>query len=79
MREEDIASATGVTNTARTKGGCISVSICPALLHGGMGMGLSHVLSKEQLKTIKEFLATMKNLSMKDKSGVMRVFSNAYN
>ncbi|QDS73246.1 hypothetical protein FKW77_004100 [Venturia effusa] len=77
--EGDIASATGVTNTARTIGGCISVSICTALLHNSMDTGLAHVLDKSELKSIKESLASMKNLSMEERMGVMRVFGDAYN
>lgn len=79
MPEEDIASATGVTNTARTMGGCIAVSICTALLHNSMDTGLAHILSRAQLSAIKESLATMNDLDGEIMSGVMRVFGDAYN
>jgi MFS family permease len=77
--EEDIASATGVTNMARTMGGCISVSICTALLHNTMDTGLSHVLTPAQLSAVKESLASMNNLPKAEIGGVMETFGKAYN
>jgi hypothetical protein len=50
VAEEDIASATGVMNMARTLGGCISVSACTALLHNSIDNGLAHDLTKAQLQ-----------------------------
>ncbi|KAE9962996.1 hypothetical protein BLS_009803, partial [Venturia inaequalis] len=77
--EGDIASATGVTNTARTMGGCISVSICTALLHNSMDTGLAHILSSAQLSAIKESLASMADLDGELRRRVMGVFGDAYN
>lgn len=77
--EEDIASATGVTNTARTMGGCISVSICTALLHNSMDTGLSPLLDPAQVSAVKASLATVKGFSGEERKGVMRVFGDAYN
>jgi MFS family permease len=77
--EEDIASATGVTNTARTMGGCMSVSICTALLHNSMDTELAHILTPEQLAAVKESLANTKNLSPDEIGGVMETFGRAYN
>lgn len=77
--EGDIASATGVTNTARTMGGCISVSVCTALLHNSMDTGLAHVLSSAQLSAIKESLASMADLDGEQRRRVMGVFGDAYN
>lgn len=76
--EEDIASATGVSNTARTISGCISFFIRTGLLHNSTDTRLAHILTPDQLAAIKESLANIESLSTEETREVRETFGNAY-
>ncbi|QDS72907.1 hypothetical protein FKW77_007827 [Venturia effusa] len=77
--EKDISTALGALNMGRTLGGGISVSICAAILHSTLKLGLSGFLDAEQVGSLKTSLEVLKTLSPEKTELVRVVFGNAYN
>lgn len=69
----------GVTNTARTLGGCVAVAICSAILHADLKSHLKSFLSPSQIVAVLSSTSSGTNLTDLDKIKLQRVYGTSYN